>query len=122
MPREFGRNLRVADELQRKLAPLLQREIELAETGLITISSVDVSPDLKQAKVYVSCLGRDVHKGELVEALNELAGRYRKYLSRELTMRSVPRIVFVYDESVERGARLSSLIDSLNRNGGSDAG
>ncbi len=113
MPREFGRNLRVADLLQRKLAVLLQREVDLVETGLLTISSVDVSPDLAQASVYVSCLGGDVHKGDLVEALNKLAGRYRRQLSKELTMRSVPRIRFVYDESVERGAKLASLIDSL---------
>jgi ribosome-binding factor A len=119
MPREYGRNLRVADQLQRKLAALLQREVELTGTGLLTISTVDVSPDLTQASVYVSCLGADVRKVEIIEALNKLAGRYRRQLSRELTMRSVPRIRFVYDDSVERGSRLTSLINSLKdgRNG-----
>lgn len=118
MPREYGRNLRVADLLQRKLAVLLQREVELSGIGLLTISSVDVSPDLAQASVYVSCLGGNVHKRDLIEALNKLAGRYRRQLSHELTMRSVPKIRFVYDDSVERGARLTSLIDSLKDGGG----
>lgn len=118
MPREFGRNKRVADQVQRELAVMIQREQGVPGLSLVTISSVDLSPDLQNAKVFVTSLGdlgNDQDKERIVAELNELAGHFRHLLSKQLTMRTVPRLTFVYDHSVERGTYLYALIDSVNR-------
>ncbi|MBI2994881.1 MAG: 30S ribosome-binding factor RbfA [Gammaproteobacteria bacterium] len=115
MPREYGRNRRVADLVQREVADLVQRELDQQRTGMITISEVDVSPDLSIAKIYFSCLDPATDRRPLVNELNNLAGHFRHVLGRRLRMRTVPRLQFVFDQSVERGSRLSSLIDSLNK-------
>ena len=115
MPREYGRNRRVADQVQRELAVFIQRDLGDAGLGLITVSTVDVSPDLKNARVYITVLGTNVDNAEIIDILNERAGHFRHELAKSLTMRSVPRLAFVFDSSVERGNRLSALIDSLHK-------
>ena len=111
--RTYGRNRRVAELVQRLLAVRLQREITEPRFGLVTVSAVDISPDLKNARIFITCLGGEVHMNELIRNLNEKAGHYRHELARVLTMRSVPHLAFVYDESQQRARRLSELIDSL---------
>ncbi len=118
MPREYGRNKRVGDQIQRELAQIIQHESlgephELA-ARLITVAKADVSPDLSYAKVYVTSLDEHVDRKTLLDGLNAQAGHYRHCLAQVLTMRSVPRLKFVYDEAQERGARMSQLLDSLN--------
>ena len=115
MPREYGRNKRVADLVQRELAEIIQREQTDTGIQLVTVSYVDVSPDLSHAKVFVTCLDTNKSKHEVIEILNKFAGHFRHFLSKRLTLRIVPRIKFYYDESVERGTYLSALIDSLNK-------
>lgn len=115
MPREFGRNKRVADQVQRELAVMIQREQGVPGLSLVTVSSVDISPDLKNAKVFVTSLDSGAGKDGIVSLLNEMAGHFRHLLSKKMTMRSVPRLSFIYDHSVERGTYLSALIDSVNR-------
>ena len=114
MPRQFGRNRRVADLVQRELAVLLQREITDPQFGLITVSAVDISPDLKYARIFVTCLGGKQQISEVIRTLNDMAGHYRHELARVLTLRSVPRLKFEFDVSIERGRHLSGLIDSLS--------
>lgn len=117
MPRDYPRNRRVGDLIQRELAGIIQQEsLALADqpmANLITVAKVDLSPDLSYAKVYVTSLDDSVDRRSLLKNLNEQAGHYRHCLSKLLTQRSVPRLKFVYDEAQERGARLSHLIDSL---------
>ena len=115
MPKEYGRNRRVADLIQREVADLIQRELDQQRTGMITISEVDVSPDLANAKVFFSCLDPKSDQRSLAQELNGLAGHFRYELGHRLRLRIVPRLHFVFDPSVERGSRLSSLIDSLNK-------
>lgn len=118
MPREYGRNKRVGDLIQRELAQIIQREsLGLAHeqaASLVTVAKVDLSPDLSYAKVYITSLDESVDRKTLLSGLNGQAGHFRHCLSKVLTMRSVPRLKFVYDEAQERGARLSNLIDSLH--------
>jgi len=113
MPREYGRNKRVADLLQRELAVMIQREQEETGAGLVTVSHADVSPDLSSAKLYITSMGSCVEKSEVVDLLNERTGYFRHLLSKRLAIRSVPRLQFKYDYSIERGTRLAALIDSL---------
>ena len=115
MPREFSRNKRVGDQVQRELAVMIQREQGVAGLQLVTVSQVDMSPDLLNAKVFVTSLGSEPGKEEIVAILNDLAGHFRHLLSKKLTTRTVPKLSFCYDYSVERGTYLSALIDSVTR-------
>jgi ribosome-binding factor A len=120
MARQYGRNRRVADLIQRELAVLVQRELVDSHLGLVTISAVDVSPDLKNARIYVTCLGEGQTPENLIHVLDELSGHYRHEMARTLSLRSVPRLKFVYDESIQRGKHLSDLIDSLHKAGNNE--
>lgn len=113
MPKEFGRNRRVADLIQRDLATLIQREMTAKRFGLITVSLVDVSPDLLNAKVFVTSLSDDVDKDEMLNVLNDRASHFRHELAQHSQMRTTPRLNFVFDSSIEHGSRLSALIDSV---------
>ena len=119
MPREFGRNRRVSDLVQRQLAPLIQKEPDVARIGLITISSVDVSADLLNATVFVTNLDDGVDRDEMILVLNEKAGQFRHELAQNSPLRKTPRLTFSFDSSVEYGSKLSALIDSLDT--GSDS-
>ena len=112
MPKEFSRSKRVAAQIQRELAQLIQLEIKDPRVGMVTISAVDLSSDLSYAKVYITVLGSDHTPEEAVEALNHAAGFLRHELGRRVVLRIVPHLTFIYDESVERGASLSALIDA----------
>jgi|SRR5690606_1582810 ribosome-binding factor A len=117
MPKEFGRNRRVGDLIQRELAAILQRELDPGTLGLVTVSGVDVSPDLRQARVYFTCFGGPRPGADVAAELNARAGHFRHLLAGSLTLKSMPRLQFAFDESVERGSRMSALLDSLSRGG-----
>ena len=114
MPRIYGRNRRVADLVQREIAAVIQKELPASEAGMITLSFVDVSPDLKNAKIYYTCLGSALEDEALGQLLNQKAKHFRHHLAKTLPLRVVPALVFLYDQSVARGARLSALIDAVN--------
>ncbi len=115
MPKEFSRTQRVSELLQRELADIIRRELSIPSLGLITVSSVDVSPDLKQAKVYVTSLNAQQDHKHICLQLNEAAGELRHHLSQRIrNMRHTPRLLFFYDESIEYGSRLSALIESVS--------
>jgi ribosome-binding factor A len=122
MPREYGRNRRVADLIQRELAAVIQRDLDIRRVGMVTVSGADVSPDLTQARVYFTQIGGTISHAELGAELNGMAGHFRHHLAKTLTMRIVPRIEFRFDESVERGSRMSELIDSLTKDKDKDPG
>ena len=115
MSKPSPRSLRVADLVQRELAQLIRSEMNVSRLGLITVSTVDISPDLTNARVFITCLGAPEGVDSVIAALNEQAGHFRHELAQVLTLRGVPRLEFVYDASVERGSRLSALIDSLHK-------
>jgi ribosome-binding factor A len=111
MPREFSRAVRIADQIQRDLSGVIRQEVKDPRVGSVTITAVEVNRDLSHAKVYVSSLAEITSTEQSVEALQHAAGFLRSQLSRTLKIRSVPQLQFLYDASVERGARLSHLID-----------
>lgn len=115
MPREFGRNRRIADQVQREIAAMVQTELNPGRYGLVTVSGADVSPDLKQARIYFTCIGGKLAPVELARHLNDLAPQFRHQLAGLLATRSVPKLHFSYDESVERGSRINSLLQNLQR-------
>lgn len=107
-----GRPQKVADLIQRELSDLLRREVRDPRVGMVTLTSVDVSPDLSHAKVFFTILEKE-KKDETTKGLQRAASFLRSQLSHRMSMYTTPELRFVYDESVERGDRLSRLIDSV---------
>ena len=107
-----GRPQKVADQIQRELSEIIRRDLQDPRLALVTLTAVDASPDLSHAVVYFTCLERA--QAEAAEkALRRAAGLLRSSLARRIKLYTTPELRFRYDDSVERGDRLSRLIDSL---------
>jgi ribosome-binding factor A len=117
MPREFSRSSRLAEQIQRDLSDLIRLEVRDPRVGQVTVTEVEVSRDLSHAKVYVTSLAGAEEAAQTVAALQRAAGFLRSRLAQALKARTVPELHFVYDESVERGLKLSRLIDEAVRPG-----
>lgn len=100
---------RIAEQIRHELAMVLMRESKDPRIHDVTLTAVEVTPDLEQAKVWFTLLRGD--PAEATRALNHAAGYLRSELAHRLRLRNMPRLSFKFDESVERGARLSRLID-----------
>jgi len=112
MPKEFARTERVGEQIRRNLAELMRDTFDDRRVALVSITSVDVSRDFGHAKVYVTYIGGDeAERDAMVDLLNDGAGFLRRELGRGMHIRSVPRLRFIYDRSVEHGAQLSALIE-----------
>lgn len=112
MPKEFSRTKRVGEQIQRELAVLLQKELDDPRVGMVTVSAVDVAPDFSHAKVYVTALDTEYDHKTVAEVLNKAAGFLRGRLGQRLSIRMIPQLRFMYDESVDQGNRLAALIDA----------
>ncbi len=110
------RTSRVNDLLREELSELIQREVKdpRVAQGLTTIIEVEVSPDLRHATVFVSHLGDEAERDEVIRGLQRAAHFLQTELMHRLDMRRVPELVFRFDPSIERGARLASLIHEVN--------
>ncbi|WP_404415962.1 30S ribosome-binding factor RbfA [Marinospirillum sp.] len=113
--KEFSRTDRIADQIQRELAVMIQREVKDPRLdAMITVSGVKVSKDLGYADVYVTVLGKE-DKQEIIQEnlaiLKHAAGFLRGRIGQSIKLRVVPQLRFHYDESVQRGQQLSSLIE-----------
>jgi len=111
MPREFNRSERVAGQLRRELAQLIQREVKDPAVGFISVSDVEVTSDLAHAKVYVTVFESEKADATL-KALSHASGYLRHRLGQEMRIRSVPELHFFHDASVETGQRMDSLIEA----------
>ena len=111
MKKGQGRTQRLGDLIQRDLSELIRLELRDPRVGMLTITSVDVSPDMSHAKVFFTMLDKDKLEDTL-HGLKRSAGFLRSQLAKRIKMYTTPELRFEYDESVERGDRLSRLIDS----------
>ena len=105
----YRRSIRVADQIRRELALLVAREVADPRVGDVTISDVDLSPDMRHAKVLVTP-GRGTDGDVSAGALNRAAGFLRSRLGRRIRMRHLPRLVFEHDRTLERALRIDALI------------
>lgn len=105
-----GRPQKVADLIQRELSELIRLEVRDPRVGMLTITSVDVSPDLSHAKVFITLLQKEKLEDTL-QGLQRAAGFLRSQLAHRMKLYTTPELRFAYDESVERGDHLSRLID-----------
>lgn len=120
MAKEYSRTQRIAEQIQRDLAQLIQREIKDPRLGMVTISFVKVARDLGYAEVYITVLplGEQTEEQALessLEVLKEAAGYLRTELARNMQLRTVPRLRFHFDATIDRGRRLHSLIEQTIR-------
>ena len=111
MPRPSGRSQKVGDQIQRELSEIIHRELRDPGVGMITLTGVDVSPDCAYATVYYTCLDA-AHVKVAKGGLQRANGFLRAQIGKRIKIWTTPELKFVYDESVERGDRLSRLIDS----------
>jgi ribosome-binding factor A len=113
MAKDFSRSDRVAEQIRRELADLLQFEAKDPRVGMVTITEVEVSGDLAHAKVFYSAPVQDNPEAmkELQKGLEKSAGFLRSQLGKRMMVRTVPQLHFSYDSSIDRGMRISRLID-----------
>ena len=112
MMKTFPRTRRVGEQIRRDLAELIRDELRDPRLALISMTTVEVSRDLAYARIYVTSMGDPAERAERVAELNRAAPLLRRELGRRMRIRIVPKLEFRYDEVVERGARLSALIDA----------
>ena len=116
MAKEFGRPQRVAQEMQKEIALILQREIKDPRVGMMTtVSGVEMSRDLAYAKVFVTFLNdqdEDAVKNG-IKALQEASGFIRSLLGKAMRLRIVPELTFFYDNSLVEGMRMSNLVSDV---------
>jgi len=108
----FPRTRRVGEQIRRELAELIRDELRDPRLALISMTGVEVSRDLAHARIFVTLVGDPTERAERVAELNRAAPLLRRELGRRMRIRTVPALEFRYDEVVERGARLSALIDA----------
>ena len=108
------RTRRVAELIRRALADIIRDQLPDHGLGLLSITATEVTRDLSRATVFISLLGKEEDQERATEILNEESSALRHELSRTLNLRHTPEIKFRYDLSIERGERLSRLIDDLS--------
>ena len=112
MPRDYPRSRRIAEQVQRELSDIVRLELKDPRVGMITITDVEVTDDQSHAKVFFTVLGDEARIASAAAGLKHASGFLRSELARRMKLRSVPQLQFKHDESVERGMRLSQLIDA----------
>ena len=108
--RGFSRRDRVSEQIRRELAELIRTELKDPRVGMVSITSVEVSADYAHAKVFFSSMAGREHLDSVLAGLQKAAGFLRRELGRRISIHSTPQLHFVFDESLERGADLSKLI------------
>ena len=112
MPKDYPRTRRIAEQIQRELADLIRLELKDPRVPqLLTVTDVEVSADQSHAKVFFTLLGDERQIADTTEGLARAAGFLRTQLAQRMKLRTIPQLEFKYDASVERGMKLSRLID-----------
>ena len=107
---------RVNSLIRQEISELLQHQVKDPRLGnFITVTEVAVSPDLKYAKVFVSRMGNEEEKQQVLNVLTSASGFFRKELARRLKLRYIPVLSFLWDDSIERGDHLLHLIDGITQ-------
>jgi ribosome-binding factor A len=110
------RPLRVSQSIKRELSELIRRDLEDDRIGsIVSITDVECSSDCRAAKVFVSVFGDSTVQANTLSALNEHVGYIRGEICRRLKLRVAPEMVFKLDNSLERGAKVSELINKISR-------
>lgn len=116
------KNTRINGEVQRELSKIISMEIKDPRIHpMTTVVNVEVAPDLKHAKVYISVLGNEEERKSTYEGLRSAAPYIRSLLAKTINLRNTPELHFVMDQSIEYGINMSKLIDDVNQDSGKSA-
>jgi ribosome-binding factor A len=116
MAHDTRRPDRVAEAIREEVAMFLNESVKDPRiVGLVTVTGVDVTRDLRHAKVYVSIMGSEQERAATFEGLASLAGHLRAVIGRKLRLRLAPEIDFRNDESIARAARIEALLSQIKR-------
>ena len=110
----YKRAERVADQIRMEVADILARKTKDPRVGFMTVTGVDLSPDLRVAKVFVTTLQEGQEEEAALEGLRHALGFIRAELGRRLNLRYIPELIFCRDMSEQRGTRIDQLLDSLH--------
>ncbi|SNC58712.1 30S ribosome-binding factor RbfA [Sodalis endosymbiont of Henestaris halophilus] len=115
MVKEYSRAQRVSQAIKKEIAIILQREIKDPRVSMVTVSGVEVSRDLVYAKVFVTFLNYNTTKQVKtdVQVLQDAAGFIRRLLGKTIRLRVVPKLTFVYDNSLLEGMRMFTLVSQV---------
>jgi ribosome-binding factor A len=118
MAKEFSRTSRIGEVIMRELAQMIQQEVSDPRVGMVTVSHVDVTSDLRYAKVYITRLNdteseEDVK--ECIAGLTNAAGFLKRGIAKRVEIRTVPELKFYYDKSLEHGFHMDELIAKANK-------
>ena len=112
------KNTRINSEVQRELSSIISRELKDPRIHpMTTVVSVEVTPDLKYCKAYISVLGDEKAQEDTLKGLQSAEGYIRRELARTINMRNTPEITFILDQSIEYGVNMSKMIDDLTKEG-----
>ncbi len=106
---------RVGEQIKKELSQILQMELKDPRVGFVTVTGVEVTNDLSQARVYISVMGDDTQKEETLRALDKAQGFLRSELGRRIRLRQIPELLFKFDTSIEYGSRIEQLLQEINR-------
>src|SRR5947209_8118944 len=109
------RQKKVQELLVQEISEIVRRELKDPRIGFVTITDAEVSPDLRHARVFFSVLGDPAEQETTTQALNRAAGFVRSEFARRAQMRFVPQIRFAFDPGIERGARISQLLEQVKQ-------
>jgi ribosome-binding factor A len=112
-----GRMRRVDEAMRAVLSDAIAKDLKDPRVGFVTVTGVKTSPDLRHARVYVSVLGDEPQRSESIDGLRSAHGFLQRRLATELTLKHTPSLTFEYDESVDRGMRISRLLDENDPEG-----
>ncbi|RAP76218.1 30S ribosome-binding factor RbfA [Paenibacillus montanisoli] len=109
---------RVGEQIKKELSQLIQTELKDPRIGFITVTGVDLTNDLSQARVYLSVLGSEEQKEETLKALARGTGFLRSELGKRIRFRHTPELLFKFDSSIEYGSKIEALLHTINDGSG----
>lgn len=109
-----NRKEKLQQEIKKVVSDILQKEVKDPSIGFVTVTSVDVSGDLRHAKIFVSILGEKGNQEDTLHALEKATGFIRTELGKRIRLRHVPEIVFKFDDSIEHGDHINKLLKQLH--------
>lgn len=108
------RPTRVAEQMKKEVAQIIRDEVKDPRVGFVTVTAVEVSKDLRHAKIYVSVYGSEQEKKNSLEGLQKATSFVRRELGRRIKLRHVPEIEFRFDQSIEHGAHIAKLLSEVS--------
>lgn len=101
---------RLGEEFKKEISSIIRNQVKDPRVGFVSVVYVDVSGDLRHAKIYFSVLGDDKAIAETIQALKSATGFIRREIARRIQLRYTPELTFIYDDSIAHGAKISKIL------------